>query len=233
MTSVAYKLGMALSGAVLLLFVCAHLAGNLLVYFGAEALKSYARTLHDNPFLLWPVRVILAGCVLNHIFVGLWLFFKNRAGDSYVRKRYLTATFSSRSMAPTGIVILFFILYHLAHLTLKITDSRFASLESHDVYGMLMLSFSDPAVTSFYIISMIFLGLHLNHGIASMMQTFGIKSGKDDISATSTGLTWLVTSPNLITSALFMIAVASKGLAWLIMLGNISIPLSIYLGILQ
>lgn len=202
---------MALSGVVLLAFVCAHLIGNLLVYFGPEALNAYARALHASPFLLWPVRIILAGCALSHMVVGLRLFFKNRAGDGYVRKRYLVASLASRSMSPTGMVILLFILYHLAHLTLKITDSRFAELESHDVYSMLMLSFSNWAVASFYIISMMLLGMHLSHGIGSMMQTLGLKSHKYSK----------------------VIAVASKGLAWMIMLGNISIPLSIYLGILQ
>lgn len=211
MTSVTYKFVMALSGVVLLVFVCAHLAGNLLVYFGRDALNTYARALHASPFLLWPVRVILAVCVLNHIFIGLRLFFKNRTSNNYICRRYLVASFASRSMSPTGVVILLFILYHLAHLTLKVTDSRFANLESHDVYGMLMLSFSDLAVASFYVISMIFLGLHLNHGIASMTQTLGLKSYKYRGA----------------------IVVASKGLAWLIMLGNISIPLSIYLGILR
>lgn len=211
MTTVVYKFGMALSGSLLLAFVCAHLAGNLLVYFGRDALNAYAGALHASPFLLWPVRIILAGCLLNHLVIGLRLAFKNRAGDGYVRRRYLTASVASRSMSPTGVVILFFILYHLAHLTLKITDSRFANLETHDVYGMLMLSFSNLAVASFYVISMIFLGLHLNHGIASMMQTLGLKSHRYSR----------------------LITVASKGLAWLIMLGNISIPLAIYLGILR
>ena len=211
MTSVTRKFVMALSGIVLLAFVGAHLAGNLLVYFWRDALNAYARALHASPFLVWPVRVILAGCVLNHVVIGLRLFFKNRTNNGYIRRRYLVASFASRSMSPTGVVILIFIIYHLAHLTLKVTDSRFANLESHDVYGMLMLSFSELAVASFYVISMIFLGLHLNHGIASMMQTLGVKSHKYQS----------------------VIIVVSKGLAWLIMLGNISIPLSIYLGVLR
>lgn len=203
---------MAITGTVLLLFVCGHLAGNLLVYLGPEALNAYAESLHEAEFLLWPVRIVLACCLCVHVGMAIVLAVKNKkATGAYVKKTYVAASFSSRFMLPGGIVILFFILYHLAHLTLRITDARFAQLAHTDVYQMLVLSFQSPTVTSFYILAMIFLGLHLQHGISSLFQTLGLNSHRYNK----------------------LIAGGGKTLAWLIMLGNISIPLSVYLGVVK
>lgn len=212
MSTVALKIGMAITGTVLLLFVCGHLAGNLLIYLGPAALNAYAKGLHDAGFLLWPVRIVLACCLLVHISMAIVLANKNKkATGGYVKRTYVVAGFNSRSMLPTGIVIFFFILYHLAHLTLRITDERFAQIGHTDVYQMLVLSFKSPVLTFFYVLAMLFLGRHLHHGISSLFQTLGLNNRRYNK----------------------LIGGGGKALAWLIMLGNMSIPLSIYLGVIR
>ena len=211
-TTVRTKIAIALTGSVLLLFICGHLLGNLLIYFGADALNAYAKGLHAIPYVLFPVRVVLGMCLVVHLYLTVRLYLRNRRarGSAYRYKRYREATVSSRSMILTGAVLLFFVGYHLAHLTLRVTDSRFANFEHHDVYSILVLSFSDLSVASFYILAMLFLGLHLQHGISSLFQTLGI-SNKSNLRA---------------------LLIGGNVLAWLIMLGNISIPLCVFIGVI-
>ena len=211
-SSVALKLGMAVTGLALGGFVCAHLAGNLLLYLGPEVLNAYAKSLHDAPYLLWPARSILLTCLLVHLACGITLQLRNRkAAGQYVKRNYRTASVSSRTMLLTGSMVLLFVLYHLAHFTLRITDARFAQLGHTDVYQMLVLGFQSPIVTGFYLLSMLCLGLHLQHGLSSLLQTLGLNGHRYNR----------------------LISNGGRLLAWAIMLGNMSLPLSVYLGIIK
>ena len=203
----------AVTGSVLLLFICGHLLGNLLIYFGADALNSYAEALHHMPFVLFPVRIVLGICLIVHLYLTVRLYLRNRRarGSAYRYNRYREASVSSRSMIITGAVLLFFIAYHLAHLTLRVTDARFAQFEHHDVYSMLVLSFSDVSVAGFYILAMLFLGMHLQHGISSLFQTLGVSN----------------------KSCLRKLLIGGNILAWLITIGNLSIPLFIFAGVIK
>ena len=211
-SSISLKLAMALSGFVLGGFVCAHLAGNLLLYLGPEVLNAYAKSLHDTHILLWTARVVLLASLVVHLACGVTLQVRNRrAAGRYVKRQYRTASLSSRSMLWTGGIVLLFVLYHLAHFTLRITDARFAQLGHTDIYQMLVLGFQSPAVTCFYVVAMFFLGLHLQHGLSSLLQTLGLNGHKYRRA----------------------ISIGGRGLAWAIMLGNMSLPLSVYLGVVQ
>ena len=211
-SSVTLKIGMAITGLALGGFVCVHLAGNLLLYLGPTVLNAYARSLHDAHFLLWPARAVLFTCLGVHLTCAFTLQLRNRrAAGRYVRRDYRYASLSSRTMLLTGSVVLFFILYHLAHFTLRITDARFAQLEHTDIYQMLVMSFQSPVVTFFYVLAMLFLGLHLQHAFSSLLQTLGLNGHRYRR----------------------VISVGGRMLAWAIMLGNMSLPLSVYLGIVQ
>jgi len=50
------KAVMAVTGAILFLFIIGHLLGNLQVYEGPEALNAYGRFLKNTGELLWLVR---------------------------------------------------------------------------------------------------------------------------------------------------------------------------------
>ena len=211
-SSVALKLGMAVTGLALGGFVCAHLAGNLLLYLGPEVLNAYAQSLHDAPYLLWPARVILLTCLIVHLTCGITLQLRNRqAAGRYVKRSYRTASLSSRTMLLTGSMVFLFVLYHLAHFTWRITDARFAQLGHTDVYQMLVLGFQSPVVTFFYVLSMLFLGLHLRHGLSSLLQTLGLNGHRYKHWLSNGGCT----------------------LAWVIMFCNMSLPLSVYLGVVK
>jgi succinate dehydrogenase / fumarate reductase cytochrome b subunit len=119
-SSLGKKYLMALTGLLLIGFVVAHMSGNLLIYLGRDALNTYAQTLKAHPGLLWAARLSLLAIFLVHIFLALKLHFENSAArpSRYVYEDTLHASWASRHMLLTGLVLFAFIVYHLAHFTL-------------------------------------------------------------------------------------------------------------------
>ena len=157
-------------------FLVAHLSGNLLVFAGPEAMNTYAEKLRDFLPVLWVLRIGLVVMVALHICSAVALTRRNRGArkNQYRSRSWQTTTWASRSMALTGLVILSFFLYHLAHLTFRWTHPEFANLGPYDVYEMLLISFRSPVLTGFYCVSIILLMMHLSHGVTSFFQTLGM-----------------------------------------------------------
>ena len=170
---------MALTGAFLMLFVLAHLLGNLQIFLGSEWLNAYAEHLDDLPFLLWPMRALLLTALLTHMLTGLWLAVENRRARPvrYAVGATVQASLPSRLMVFLGLSLFCFIVYHLLHFTFGTIDPRIFSLTDakgrHDVYSMVILGFQDNAATAVYTLAMFFLGAHLRHGAWSFLQTIG------------------------------------------------------------
>src|SRR5262245_25657755 len=114
-SSLGKKYLMALTGLALIGFVIAHMSGNLLIFAGRDALNSYAHALKDRPALLWTARTGLLAIFLLHVYLGLVLSLQNRAArpSRYVYEDTLHASWASRHMLLTGLVLLAFIVYHL------------------------------------------------------------------------------------------------------------------------
>jgi len=131
-SSLGKKYVMAVTGVLLIGFVVAHMAGNLLVFAGRDALNTYAAALAARPVLLWTARSGLLLVFLLHLYVAFRLTYENYAArpQGYAYERTLEASFASRHMMLTGMVLLAFIVYHLAHFTLgavKNADLQVAS----------------------------------------------------------------------------------------------------------
>jgi succinate dehydrogenase / fumarate reductase cytochrome b subunit len=94
----------------------------------------------------------------------------------------VASTFANRTMWISGLIILAFVIFHLAHFTFGWVDPGFLRLEDvagrHDVYRMMITGFSNPWVSIFYIISMGLLLSHLSHGVSSLFQSLGLRSKK-------------------------------------------------------
>ncbi len=165
-------------------FVVGHLLGNLQIFLGADWLNAYAKHLMEWPLLLWPMRVILAICLVAHMTMGVRLAIENKAARPvpYGAKATVRASLASRTMLFSGLAISFFILFHLAHFTLgKIHPEHFHltdALGRHDVYSMVILSFRHVWTSFFYILAVFFLSLHLSHGASSIFQSLGLMSEK-------------------------------------------------------
>jgi len=215
-SSLGRKMIVALTGLGLVGFVLAHLAGNLQVFAGREALNAYAQGLKDLGPLLWVARIGLLGIFVLHVVLALQLARENRAArpSRYVHGGVQQATPGARSMVLTGVTILFFVAYHLAHFTFGAVHAEHYgvgadALGRHDVYGMVVAGFSNPLVSILYIVSMGLLALHLSHGVQSVFQTLGLNGPRFQP----------------------LIKCAGLGLAVLVFVGNISMPLAILLGL--
>lgn len=203
---------MALTGLVLAGFVLGHMTGNLLMFKSPEAINAYAKWLHDNTAMLWTARTVLILSVIAHIWAGIQLTLENRAaragGPAVAATR--RATFASRTMPYSGVVILGFVVFHLLHFTLKMVALGDVSY-GPDVYKMVVAGFSSKTVAVFYVISMLLLCLHLSHGVSSVFQTLGLRNER-----------W--------RGRLDFLALAY---AWIVALGFVSIPLAVLTGVLK
>jgi succinate dehydrogenase / fumarate reductase cytochrome b subunit len=179
-TAVGKKYAMAITGIILLGFVFAHMVGNLKMYLGAEHLNDYAEFLRNLlvPILprtvaLWLMRFGLIGAVLLHIHAAASLTVMNRKARSvkYQSPRdYQVASFASRTMRWTGIIVALFVVWHLADLTWGTANPDF---HRGDAYGNLVASFNRVPVAILYIVANIALGIHLFHGVWSLFQSMG------------------------------------------------------------
>jgi succinate dehydrogenase / fumarate reductase cytochrome b subunit len=188
-SSLGKKFVMAATGALLFLFVIGHLLGNLQIFLGPEAINRYGHFLQSNVELLWPVRLALLGIVLLHIWSAAKVSRENQAarpvgyaGDPAPP----AASYASRTMLMSGLIVAAFILYHLLHYTVQVkainlTGTDFRTLHDdqgrHDVYAMMVLGFRQPMVSGFYAVAMALLCLHLSHGVYAMFQSLGLKVG--------------------------------------------------------
>ena len=216
-THIGLKFLVALTGAMLVIFVTGHMLGNLQIYLGPEAVNSYAATLKSMPGLLWAARLGLLAALVIHVWGITTLTLDNRQARpvAYAEKHSRQASFASRTMALSGLVLLAFVVYHLMHLTLGIIHPEYYGLRDmqgrHDVYSMTVLGFREPAIALSYIAAMGLLGMHLVHGVASAFQSMG----------------W--NRPKLFP----LVGVFGRALALVIVIGNISIPLSCWLGVIK
>jgi succinate dehydrogenase / fumarate reductase, cytochrome b subunit len=188
-SSLGKKYVMAVSGMALFFFVVVHMLGNLQVFLGPEAINAYGYFLQSKPEFVWASRAGLLLMVGLHIWAAVRLSAENRAARprTYGYEKIVAASYASRTMFVSGLVILTFIIYHLLHFTVQVeginfTDTNFLKLEDakqrHDIYNMIVIGFSNPVVSIFYIVSMALLSLHLSHGVASMFQSLGWKNRK-------------------------------------------------------
>jgi succinate dehydrogenase / fumarate reductase cytochrome b subunit len=174
-SSIGRKVVMAVTGAILFGFVLGHLAGNLTVYLGPEALNGYAVFLRQ--FLhgagLWIARAVLLLSVILHIWSATSLTLSSRAARpvGYRERQWTESTYASRTMRWSGVIILLFVIYHLLHFTFGTVHPSFVE---GDVYHNFVTGFQSVPVSIAYIVAMIFLGLHLRHGVWSMFQTLGV-----------------------------------------------------------
>jgi succinate dehydrogenase / fumarate reductase cytochrome b subunit len=183
-SSVGAKTLMAITGLLLVIWILGHLVGNLLIFGGPDATNNYAHGLKSLGGLLWVERFGLLAIFLVHVLVALRtkLWDRESRPVRYQVEGTRAATFASRTMLVTGLIILAFVLYHLAHFTLGwLYPGDFAKPVTGsddplmlDVYSMVAAGFSRPGVSILYGAAMVVLGLHISHGISSLFQHLGL-----------------------------------------------------------
>ena len=178
-TSIGRKLVLAVTGVLLLLFLLAHMLGNMAVFQGQDAINTYAQWLQGHP-LLWVMRSALAGVFVLHMWVAVQLALENRSArpQRYTARRRFETSGASRYMLFTGVLVVLFVIYHLFHFTLGAIDPlSYAAVDAqgrHDVYSMVVRSFQNPWLSGSYVVAMVLIGFHLVHASRSFFQTFGV-----------------------------------------------------------
>jgi succinate dehydrogenase / fumarate reductase cytochrome b subunit len=206
------KVVMAVTGAIMFLFIIGHVAGNLQIFEGPAKLNAYGHFLHSIGELLWPVRIVLLLSVALHITATVQLGLRNKAARpvGYSRKEAINSSYASRTMYWSGPIVLAFIIFHLLQFTAGYIHPGSQFIEG-DVYHNVVAGFQVWWVSVWYIIAVSLLGFHLSHGLWSMFQSIGYNHPRH--------------TP-LLKKAAFVIAL-------LITLGYISIPISVLLGFVK
>lgn len=180
-STIGKKIIMAVTGLIGIGFVIGHMAGNLQAFVGRDKLNAYASLLH-GPLgeVLWFVRVVLMVSVVLHVLMAYQLTARSRAARQvrYAERRPQVSTWASRTMRWGGVLLLVFIILHILHFTTETVDpagwrDRLDAVGRRDVYGNLVASFRIWWVAGFYVLAMLFLGLHLYHGAWSSVRTLG------------------------------------------------------------
>ncbi len=172
-TTIGKKVVMALTGIILVGFVIGHVLGNLLVFRGPDAMNDYAALLKSSAGVLWTLRLGLLAAVILHVTAALQLTRLDRAARPVQYSRYerRAATFASRTIRWGGVGLALFIVYHLLHFT---TGTLHPTFSHTDVYGNVVAAFGVWWIVLIYVLAMVFLGLHLYHGVWSVGRTLGV-----------------------------------------------------------
>jgi succinate dehydrogenase / fumarate reductase, cytochrome b subunit len=214
------KVAMAVTGAVLILFVLAHMVGNLKIFSGPEEINAYSRFLREVGWpelgygqLLWIVRIVLLTCAVIHITAAVQLTRMNWAARpiGYGEKKDVETSWGALTMRWGGLLLAVFIVFHLVHFTGGLVGFQPGQFEHLMVYQNVVAGFSVWPISLFYIVAMAALCLHLDHGIWSMLQTLG----------------W-VTVKNTKSIRAF-----SRAVALVIFAGFVSVPISVLAGWLR
>ncbi len=181
-SSLGSKFLIAFTGLSLLLFLVAHLGGNLLFLLGPDAFNAYSHTLISNP-LIYVAEGGLLAVFLVHVFKTTWSFASNRGArpNRYAVRAWAKTknprsrkSLSSTTMILTGTLTLLFVITHL--VTFKFGTHYETPGGLRDLYRLQLEVFSNPAYVAFYLVCMSVILFHLWHGVSSAAQSFGVNS---------------------------------------------------------
>lgn len=220
-SSIGKKALMAASGVMLLGFTIVHLTGNLNAYAGPEKYNEYARWLRTMPLTLLAARIVLAGVFAVHVASAYSLWKRNseaRAGR-YAKSVDLATDYAAKTMYYSGPILLFYVVFHLVHLTwggMIFGDSNLLGIEGYtwevsNPYNNMVRGFQHWPVVIPYVLGTLALGVHLFHGIWSMFQSLGANHPKYNTYRRDIAI----------------------GIAALLTIGNLSFPVAVYFGYLE
>jgi succinate dehydrogenase / fumarate reductase cytochrome b subunit len=200
-STVGKKAVMAVSGLVMLLYLVAHMLGNLKVFFGPDEINGYAHWLRTlgEPFLryewfLWIARAGLLAAVVLHGVSAYQLSRRDLAArpNKYVHQRR-RASYATRTMRWGGVILGLFIVWHILDLT-TLTVNPVA--EHGHVYQNVVGTFGRWYSDVIYIVAMLALGFHIRHGFWSAAQTLGANNARRDkaLKLTANGLALVLTA---------------------------------------
>jgi succinate dehydrogenase / fumarate reductase cytochrome b subunit len=208
-STVGSKILVAVTGTLLTGFVIVHLIGNLKMFEPPDSINSYAVMLKSNPAILWGARLGLLTVFLIHLLLAMRLVLKANAARpvGYAYPNTVQASWPSRLMPLTGLMILLFVIFHIAHYTVGAVQNidLHDNQGRHNVHAMVIAGFTTPWISIVYIVAQFLLMLHLAHGIGSVFQTLGLNTQRTQ--GFFTCLSWSVAALIFIGNCAIVVAV--------------------------
>ncbi|GAA2960167.1 succinate dehydrogenase cytochrome b subunit [Streptomyces enissocaesilis] len=205
---------MAVSGLIMLMYLVAHMLGNLKIFFGSGEFNAYAHWLRTmgEPLLhhewaLWVVRVALLAAVVLHGVAAYQLSRRDIAArpSKYVHKRR-RASYATRTMRWGGIILALFVVWHLLDLTTLTVNEN---AQAGRPYENVVATFSTWYGNVIYLVAMLAVGLHVRHGFWSAAQTLGVGNARRDR----------------------ILKTVANGLALVLTAGFVSVPVAVMTGV--
>jgi len=190
-SAIGKKIVMAFTGIFLILFLIVHVSANLAIFVPdqGETFNKVSHFLGSN----WIVHILEVGLFVGfilHIVQGIILTKQNRSKRpvKYAMNRpNQESKWYSRSMGLLGILILLFLILHLANFWVH---TRFAGIfggvdsvnydhqQIDNLYYQMKLVFSNIGIVIIYLVALVALGYHLAHGFSSAFRTLGMTSSR-------------------------------------------------------
>ena len=181
-SSILKKVGMALSGLFLILFLAQHFFINFTSVFGPDAFNSISHFMGYNPLVQYLIQPILIFGVIYHFVMGIKLTYQNSAARPISYAKYnggANASWASRNMIITGLVVLAFLGLHFYDFWIGEINYKYLAGTTPDAvryYPELVEKFHDPVRTALYCVSFVLLSFHLWHGFGSSFQSMGMNN---------------------------------------------------------
>ena len=182
---------MAVTGLMMVVYLLLHMLGNLKIFFGAQDFDGYARwlrtigepVLHGSWFL-WLQRVALTAALVLHVTAAAQLSRRDRQArpQRYAHRLRARATYATRTMRWGGVIVALFIVWHLLDLTFGLVNPHF---EAGRPYRNVVVDFQVWWINLIYIVAVVLVGLHIQHGIASAARTLGSANTKIQVAGTA------------------------------------------------
>jgi succinate dehydrogenase / fumarate reductase cytochrome b subunit len=192
-STIGKKTVMAVTGLIMVAFLFLHMLGNLKIFFGPHDFDAYAhwlRTIGEpvlhGAWFLWIQRAVLLVAVVLHVTAAAQLSKRDLAArpQKYAHGQRPRATFATRTMRWGGVILALFIIWHLLDLTAGKVNPDF---ERGRPYHNVVADFNTWWINIIYIVALIAIGLHINHGFWSASHTFGFNNTRRDKKLKITG----------------------------------------------
>lgn len=192
-SSIGKKVAMAISGLFLLVFLLQHMSINMLSVISPDLFNEVSQFMGTNPLVQGLLQPVLMFGVLFHLGMGMKLELENRAARPVkyaMNNGGANSTWMSRNMIITGITVMLFLVLHLYdfwvhEMQVKYLQGDMSGLidpmiadSGYRYWQELHEKFHDPVRVAVYIVSFVFLALHLLHGFQSAFQSVGFNHRK-------------------------------------------------------
>jgi succinate dehydrogenase / fumarate reductase cytochrome b subunit len=181
-SSIARKVAMALSALFLIIFLIIHLSVNITSLFSEKLFNELSHFMGTNPLVQFALQPVLVLGVVFHFVMGFILEFQNKKSRGVPYAKYngaAGASWASRNMILSGMVILAFLVLHFIDFwvpEMKYKYIEFLPEDPNRYFEELQHKFVSPLRVGAYVIAFVLLALHLLHGFQSSFQSIGVNN---------------------------------------------------------